>query len=158
MDAGSLAKTTTKAGMILLESGAETFRVEDTMKRIVLAYGAGSVDAYATPTLLIISFSLDGELFHNVKRTNIKEVDLTKIDRVNNLSRQLERTNMSLEEFNKKLDEINTSPHYKPITQMLAAAICTFGFAFFFGGTLKDAISSFVLGFVLKWLLTVLCM
>ena len=58
MDANALAKVATKAGMILLESGAETFRVEDTMRRIVLAYGANIVDAYATPTLIIISFSL----------------------------------------------------------------------------------------------------
>lgn len=88
MNVNTLAKTVTQAGMILLESGAETYRVEDTMKRICLSYGASIVDSYATPTLIIISFSLNDELCHNIKRTQIKNVDLTKIDKVNDLSRR----------------------------------------------------------------------
>ena len=60
MDCNQLARAATKAGEILLESGAETYRVEDTMKRICFAYGAEVVDAYATPTMLLISFSIHG--------------------------------------------------------------------------------------------------
>lgn len=153
MNVNALAKVATKAGMILLESGAETFRVEDTMRRIVLAYGASVVDSYATPTLIIISFTLDDELCHNVKRTQIKSVDLTKIDKVNELSRQIQVLNIPLDEFNKALDEINRSEHYPKWIQMLGAAICTFGFTFFFFGGLKDAIWAFVLGWVLKFML-----
>ena len=53
--------------MILLESGAETYRVEDTMQRICFNYGADTCDAYATPTMLLVSFLKDGELYHNIK-------------------------------------------------------------------------------------------
>ena len=52
-----LAKILTKVGIILTKSGAEVHRVEDTMERICKAYGASVIDAYVTPTLLIISFS-----------------------------------------------------------------------------------------------------
>ena len=82
-----IARAATTAGVILLESGAETYRVEDTMTRICKAYGADVVDAYATPTMLLISFSIHGDLVHNIKRTSIKSVDLQKIDRINALSR-----------------------------------------------------------------------
>lgn len=150
MDANALAKVATKAGMILLESGAETFRVEDTMKRIVLAYGANTVDSYATPTLLIISFSIDGVLSHNVKRTSVKSVDLTKIDKVNDLSRQVQTTRMPIEEFDRALNRINESEQYSKRAQVLAAAICTFGFVFFFSGGIKDALWAFFLGGILK--------
>ena len=51
----TLARTVTKAGMILLENGAETNRVEDTMYRLCKACGASVVDTYATPTLLIVN-------------------------------------------------------------------------------------------------------
>ena len=54
MDSNQLARAVTKVGMILLESGAETYRVEDTMTRICKAYGADVVDAYATTTMLLI--------------------------------------------------------------------------------------------------------
>lgn len=150
LDCNVLAKATTKAGMILLESGAETYRVEDTMKRICLSYGAQVVDAYATPTLLIISFSLNDELCHNVKRTQTKNVDLTKIDRVNHLARQISKDNMDLKTFHAHLLAIDEQKKYNHAIMILGAAICTSGFALFFGGTLWDALTAFVLGAILK--------
>ena len=150
IDCNVLAKATTKAGMILLESGAETYRVEDTMKRICVSFGAQVVDAYATPTLLIISFSLHNELCHNVKRTQTKNVDLTKIDRVNHLARQICSEQLSLQEFHEQLLEIDNQKKYSNLIMILGAAICTFGFALFFGGSIRDAITSFILGAVLK--------
>ncbi len=153
LDCNVLAKATTKAGMILLESGAETYRVEDTMKRICLSYGAEVVDAYATPTLLIISFSLHNELCHNVKRTQTKNVDLTKIDRVNHLARQIASEKLSLQSFHEQLLAIDKEKKYNNAIMVFGAAICTFGFALFFGGTLLDAIISFVLGAFLKMIM-----
>lgn len=151
MDVNALAKVATKAGMILLESGAETYRVEDTMRRIVLAYGANTVDSYATPTLIIISFSIDGELCHNVKRTSVKAVDLTKIDKVNDLSRQVQVTRMPIDELDRALTRIDLGEQYPKWIQLLAAALCTFGFTFFFKGGIKDALWALLLGGILKW-------
>lgn len=153
MDCNKLAKTATKAGMILLESGAETYRVEDTMRRICLAYGADVVDAYATPTMILISFSLHEELCHNIKRTNIKNVDLSKIDKVNDLSRRITSHSMPLEELYIRLDEIDHEATYPDWLMILAAMICTFGFAFFFKGSFKDAICSALMGALLKTLM-----
>lgn len=150
MDCNQLARAATKAGVILLESGAETYRVEDTMKRICIAYGASVVDAYATPTLLIISFTIYGELVHNIKRTQIKNVDLSKIDKVNDLSRSILSSSLSLEEFYIHLEKIDHEKRYPEWLMILAAAICTFGFGFFFRGSLKDAICSCVIGAILK--------
>lgn len=150
INCNDLARAATRAGMILLESGAETYRVEDTMKRICLSYGAQVVDSYATPTLLIISFSLDDELVHNVKRTQLKEVNLSKIDKVNDLSRSISEHHIELSKFNEILEQIDCEPKYKKIILISAATICTFGFALFFGGTLKDAVASLALGALLK--------
>ena len=72
MDINQLARAVTRVGTILLESGAETYRVEDTMARVCKVFGADVVDAYVTPTMLLISFSIKGELVHNIKRTSIK--------------------------------------------------------------------------------------
>lgn len=152
MNVNTLAKTVTQAGMILLESGAETYRVEDTMKRICLSYGASIVDSYATPTLIIISFSLNDELCHNIKRTQIKNVDLTKIDKVNDLSRRSEKEHIPITEFQKELDKINNEKPYPNNMMILGAGICTFGFALFFNGTLLDAFASLMIGMALKLL------
>ncbi len=150
MNKNDLARAITKAGMILLENGAETYRVEDTMKRICYAYGADVVDAFATPTLVIISFSLDNELYHNIKRTQLKSVDLHKIDLINDLSRTIQTQQISLDEFYKQLECIEHGKKYSSRITKLGAAICTFGFALFFGGSFTDALSSLVLGMVVQ--------
>lgn len=156
MDINQLARAATQAGMILLESGAETYRVEDTMTRICKAYGAEVVDAYATPTMILISFSIHGELVHNVKRTSIKSVDLTKIDRVNALSRRIVEDALPLEEFVSCLNQLNQQAQYSDAFMVLAAMVSTFGFGFLFGGTLKDALCAGVCGALLKIFLIVL--
>ena len=156
MDINQLARAATKAGMILLESGAETYRVEDTMTRICKAYGAEVVDAYATPTMILISFSIHGELVHNVKRTCIKNVDLTKIDKVNALSRSIVEDALPLEEFMHRLDGLDQEVIYKHSTMILASMISTFGFGFFFGGSVRDAVCAGISGALLKMLLIIL--
>ena len=42
-----------KMGKILLKSGAETYRVEDTISRCCLAHGY-EVDPFVTPTVIIL--------------------------------------------------------------------------------------------------------
>lgn len=50
------------AGRILLESGAETYRVEDTMTRIAEFYGLHNTHSFVTPTAII--FSLNEKVQH----------------------------------------------------------------------------------------------
>ena len=156
MDSNQLARAVTKVGMILLESGAETYRVEDTMTRICKAYGADVVDAYATPTMLLISFSIHGDLVHNIKRTSIKSVDLQKIDRINALSRRIVQDQIPIDELIVLLDEYNAQPKYKDSIMIFGASIATFGFGFFFGGDIVDALCAFVLGILMKIILILL--
>lgn len=148
MNCNKLAKTVTKAGIILIESGAETNRVEDTMVRLCKAFGASVIDAYVTPTLLIISFSYKDELVHNIKRVHIKETNLNKIDMVNALSRQVCNNEMDFDIFNEALDLMNDVKPYSLPIKLLGAAICTFGFTYFFKGSLLDAIFALLIGVI----------
>lgn len=50
------------AGRILLEAGAETYRVEDTMTRIAEFYGLHNTHSFVTPTAII--FSLNEKVRH----------------------------------------------------------------------------------------------
>ena len=48
--------TCLKAGKIMMESGSEVYRVEDTMKRIALNAGLDDIQTYVTATGLIVGF------------------------------------------------------------------------------------------------------
>ncbi|HET7615518.1 MAG TPA: threonine/serine exporter family protein, partial [Bacillales bacterium] len=43
------------AGKIMLMSGAETYRVEDTMRRIAESYSVRKAHVFVTPTGIILS-------------------------------------------------------------------------------------------------------
>ena len=149
-----LARVITKAGIILLQNGAETHRVEDTMMRLAKAYGATSCDAYATPTLLIVSFKVDStinnRLLHNIKRVHMQSTNLDKIEKVNALSRSIVVKPLPIDEFEQRLDEIDQSKGYGLTIRMVAALICCFAFGLFYKGTIGDAIASAIVGLVVE--------
>lgn len=151
-----LAKAITRCGVILLKSGAEIHRVEDTMERICYAYGAKTVDSYATPGMLIISFSFEDDsiLYHNIKRVHGSEINLNKIDEINALSRSLNKKLLSVEELNKQLDKIDNHKTYNNPILYLGALICSIGFAIYFNGTFLDIAFSAVMGLLMKIMLT----
>ncbi len=143
-----LAKVLTRIGVILTKSGADVHRVEDTMQRICKAYGASVIDAYVTPSLLIISFSFSDRegLFHNIKRIYTSSYDLNKIDAINSLSREVCVSPISLDDLDKKLDQIDSDHGYPDYTLVLAAALASFSFAFIFGGGIYEALCALVVG------------
>ena len=153
-----LAKILTKVGIILTKSGAEVHRVEDTMERICKAYGASVIDAYVTPTLLIISFSFkdQSELYHNIKRVYSSSYDLSKIDKINSLSREVCSKPIDLDLFDELLDKIDNEKSYSTWMLCLAGALCAFGFAFFYKGDLYDALVAIPVGFCTKLLTSLL--
>ena len=59
----------------------------------------------------------------------------------------------TLDELLEELNRIEQENTYSPLIKVLASGICTFGFAFFFHGTLQDACVAFVCGCLLQMLL-----
>src|SRR3954452_13463301 len=77
------------AGKIMLQSGGETYRVEDTMMRIAAAFGIEKTHSYVTPTGII--FSAEGSEPTKTKLIRISErsTDLKKVSMVNSVSRKI---------------------------------------------------------------------
>ncbi|WP_457826270.1 threonine/serine exporter family protein, partial [Staphylococcus aureus] len=65
------------AGRILLESGAEAKRIEDTMVRIAASYGFHEVQGYALN--IFIDFSLSPDHESRMVKINKNDTNLRKI-------------------------------------------------------------------------------
>lgn len=146
MNAHKLLEIATYAGQILLESGAETYRVEETIGKIALAFGAEDTESFATPTGIIVSFIYKGELHSIVKRIKSRGIDLNKIDRINALSRKIQNTPMDLDEFYLALKRINKGQTYTEIHRYISSALIASSFAVIFGGNLYDFFSALIIG------------
>lgn len=148
-----LARIVTRTGRLLLENGAEVYRVEDSMYYLCAAYGASTIDAYATPTVLIISFTLDGELSHNVKRIKKANNNLRIVDKVNDLVRKVCADPIDIADFAKKLDEIEDEKPYPNYCLVLSSMLACFGFGIFYGGKISEVYYATLLGIIVELLL-----
>ncbi|TRM10731.1 threonine/serine exporter family protein [Lentibacillus cibarius] len=145
MDRVLIARVSMLAGKIMLESGAETYRVEDTMNRIASAFGLENVQSYATPTG--IHFSVDFAEVTNFIRIQNRATDLHKIAEVNSISRDITSAKISINEALVKLNDVDRARLAFPFwMQIIAAALASGSFAIMFGGDWPDLFPATIAG------------
>ncbi len=92
------------AGRILLESGAEGSRVEDTMTRMAFTLGYKESNSFVTNT--VINFMLHNESYPRIFRIKTRDTNLLRISRTNGISRRLALGDISLEDAFQELQKI----------------------------------------------------
>ncbi|WP_031537692.1 threonine/serine exporter family protein [Bacillus sp. MB2021] len=135
------------AGSIMLQNGAETHRVEDTMTRIATAYGVKDSDCFVTPTGIILS--LEGEEPTKTKLNRIIErtTNLEKVVRVNDISRRISTGTVGMNEAYHLLKDVEDEKcTYSDLFQVMAAAIASGCFLIMFDGVWRDFIPAFIAG------------
>ncbi len=133
-------------GEIMLRSGGEVYRVEDTITRLVKAYGASESHVFCIPSNIIATITINGnEITHSRRVMNV-ETNLELLDRMNDLARRICHETPDAEEFEKLIREKSAVRRYNHIQKILIYAIVSFSFAVFFGGSWLDACASAVTG------------
>lgn len=139
----------TLAGRIMLISGAETYRVEDTVVRICKSrQGIIYADAFIIPTGIFISLEYKGELITYITRIESTQINLNKIDLVNEFSRSFVSSNMSIKQGLKELRRINKTFKYTNLVKSLSGSLAAASFTLLFGGTLLDFVSTYIISFL----------
>ena len=128
------------AGQIIMENGGETFRAEETICRMGEGLGLHEVESFAVPSGLFISYRAEGEqLETGIKRVHRQSTNLTRVDEVNRVSRQVSAGKMSAQDALTRLRDIARmkGPMAGGLS-ILSAAVCAGGFALLFGGWLPE--------------------
>lgn len=147
--ATEMMRVTLLAGKIMLESGAETYRVEETMTLMAKSQQMQGVNCLVLPTGIFLSFRA-GESNERTRILRIRErtTDLNKITQVNDVSRRLVQGELSLEQAEQELLLIERQPMAYPTwLQHIAAGVAGGSFAILFGGILADFWPAFLAGF-----------
>lgn len=132
------------AGRVMLENGAETYRVEGTIQRLLAARGLEQSQCFVVPTGVFVSVTVDQEIYTTIERVYSIQMDLTHISRVNELSREFVATEMSVEEAIEKLHSIETSDQYGLKTRVLFTGMAGSFMALLFKGGPLEFIGAFV--------------
>ncbi len=115
------------AGKIMLESGAETYRVEDTMMRIALSYGIEESHSFVTPTGIMFSIETDEPTKTKLMRISSRTTDLYKVSAVNAISRRISAGELTVSQAYKELKAIQKAPMFFSFLMQIAAAASTSG-------------------------------
>lgn len=151
MSANKIIHIAADAGKIILENGGETYRVEETMSRICNAFGIVLAESFVTPTGIMISVTTDcDQTITIVKRIKNRTVDLEKIAKVNDLSRNIKSQGLTLDQVKVELNTINTTKRYSDKTLILFSCITVSFFTLMFGGDFHDFCISFIIGGLIK--------
>lgn len=142
MDYSGLLNLSADLGYGLLESGAEIYRVEESILRLLQAYGVTEAHPFVIPNCIIVSFvTPEGQAMTLVRRMPSHGTDVDLLERYNDLCRRLCREVPPLSRAEEALAEIRrTRRSYSLPALLLAYFIGTAAFSLFFGGTARDAL------------------
>ena len=152
MDYYLLTEVATDLGYELAMSGAETFRVEESVSRVLATYGLQS-EVFAIPNCLHVSFETDsGKPLTRMRRIGYHGTNLESVERFNALSRRICTEKPDPETAYKWLQETRASIRTFGVpANLLAHFLGSFGFALFFKGSFLDALWAGVCGFVVYY-------
>lgn len=138
-----------KAGEILLTSGAEVHRVEDTVTRICRSYNLVS-ECFVLPTGIFVTVTdKDGDPVSYIKRIRERTVDLMKVERINSFSRAIQINPVTYHEAIKILNGIQSEKGFSLISRLIVAGITAFVYTLIFKGSIQEGIASFIIGMLI---------
>ena len=150
MDYNTLLDMAAELGYYLAISGAETFRVEDSVGRVLSAYGL-TPEVFAIPNCLTVSFdTTDGKPMTRMRRIGYHGVDLDSVERFSNLSRKICAEKPDPKTAMKWLQDVAASRvEYKLPLYLLGSFLGAAGFGWFYGGTLLETVLAGVCGILI---------
>lgn len=147
-----------RAGKLLIESGAEVYRVEDTMKHFAKALQIENFEAYVVSSSIIASgINRYGKQEAKVCNTDGVTANLGRLEAVNNLSRQIAKQDLvSPEEIVKQLDLIEHQKDYSLLVTLISYFCGAGSFSLALGSSLLDSFSAAVTGLILGYFLNLM--
>ncbi len=142
-------------GERMLQSGGEVYRVEDTIARILRAYNFTHADVFTiTSQIQVNAEDSDGNIHNQFRRVNQWGTDLDRLERLNQLSRDIcvSRPELSeIKELIRSTDIRSRSEHSRTdrVESYIGAILAASGSTIFFGGGPADAAATAVLACII---------
>ena len=157
MEHSSLLDMACELGYGLAMSGAETFRVEESISRVLAAYDI-KAEVFVIPNCMHISIESDGGVPQTrMRRIGLHGNDVDAVERYTSLSRRICKEKPTVDVANQWLKETKAQlRNYSLVFHLLGNALGALGFAILFGGSFTDsliaAVCGVIVGLMSKWM------
>lgn len=155
LDYNLVMNTAMLAGEWMLRSGAETYRVEDTILHILRTANAQSVEVSVMMTGIVATIADEGmQPITVIKRVQSRGTHMDRVIEVNEISRQYCRGELALEDAYQRLKSISGKQYRVGIYNM-ATIFVAVGFVPLFGGMGQELVATFFVGAILALIMTI---
>ncbi len=149
MNNQQLLNIASRLGYSMQKNGAETFRVEDSIARVLTALGATDINVFVINSCFMVSMtSKEGTVVSEMRRCTEKSTDLYKIDRLNTLCRRICSEKMDYDSIIAEIDDIESKKAYPFIVKLIGFTIISAGFCFLFGGGLLELAAALIVSVI----------
>ena len=150
MDYSKLLDLATDLGYRLAMCGAETYRIEESIYRILKTYGIES-EVFAIPNNLLVSIETpEGKPMTRMRRIGNHGNDLDAVERFSGLSRAICNRKPVPAEARHWLEFVRAGRRaYSDAVLLMGDFLGGFGFAFLFGGSFADGICAGICGLII---------
>ncbi len=146
MNVKQILMIATEVSCRILKYGGEAYRAEETARYICNCYGITEVDVFAIPTSIVVTIGRGDDFITKTRRILKNQVDLSKVDKLNDLSRYICMTRPDFAEVEKRLASIESIDQHPVGLQIFGYAILSLSFAMMFGGTIFDGLTALGVG------------
>ena len=138
-------------GEELLKNGGEIYRVQETVGRVMEAYGVRDYHVFVVTNGIFATVHEQGEDSGSMVRdVPLGDINLEKIAGINQLSREICQGSCNLKEAYRRLELCKSASPLRDAFLVLACGVESAGFCFLLGGTPFDSMFSFLLGLLLQ--------
>lgn len=148
MDYDKLLNVSVELGCRLMSSGAEIYRVEESVRRLLQAYGLESPEVFAIPNCVIVSISTpEGHPITRMRRIGTHGTDIEMLEQYNDLCRRLCVQTPPIGQVQEELASLPGRMNQHPSwLVLLGYGIAPAFFSPLFGGGLADSLCAFLGG------------
>lgn len=128
-------------GEKMIICGAEANRVEDTIRRICLAYGCTKVDVFSITSYLSTTIRLpDGTHDTQTRRIHSYSNNLDKLEYLNAISRHICNNTPAYNNIETEIADIKKDRNFPWYMSIFGYILSSSAFAVFFGGSIRDGL------------------
>ena len=156
LDYNKLLCLVSEMGYRLMESGAEIYRVEESIRRLLQAYGVEQGEVFAIPNCINISLTApNGQPLTQIRRMPAHGTDIYLLEQYNSLCRRLCAQTPPFDQALEQMEAIRRNHKVYPLWGQLAAHFLGCGmFSLFYGGGPLDGLCGGLCGMVICLCLT----
>ena len=138
-EAKSLINISMTTGQMLIKNGAEIYRAEDTIERMISSMKSiTEVDVFGLNSAIFVSAEYENETITMFKDIENGGVNLNQIDALNTFSRRFVAGEISIQDARNELIALSKATKRSLPVTMFFTGLCSASFAVLFGGIILN--------------------